>query len=104
VPDAIIFLAAAEADLFDQVRYLAEQSPEVAPRLVIDLRDATEQLLRFPYLGRPWPTRDPALTGLRRLTMSSFPLSIFYRQTADGIEILRVLHHPRDLPPELQGQ
>jgi plasmid stabilization system protein ParE len=34
--------------------------------------------------------------------MTGFPLSVFYRSSHEAIEIIRVLHHSRDLPPDLE--
>jgi plasmid stabilization system protein ParE len=39
---------------------------------------------------------------LRRLPLKRFPLSVFYRPTRTAIEIIRVLHHARDIPPLLE--
>ncbi len=102
MPDTLILLPGAEADIYEQGLYLIERSPEAAARFVTELRAAFERLLRFPRIGRPWPTRNPELRGLRRLTMTTFPLSIFYRAGQGTVEIVRVLHHRRDLPPDLQ--
>jgi plasmid stabilization system protein ParE len=102
VPDTLLLLPSAEADVIDQSLYLAEHSREAAERFVIELRAAFDRLLRFPYLGRLWPTHHPELRGLRRMTMTGFPVSIFYRPGAQAIEIVRILHHSRDLPPEFK--
>jgi hypothetical protein len=42
-----------------------------------DVAHAFTRLRRFPNLGRPWPTRNPTLAGLRRLPLKRFPLSVF---------------------------
>ncbi len=78
------------------------QLVEVAVRFLDEFDRAVRRLLHFPYLGRAWTTRDRNLRGLRRLTMTSFALSILYRSGKEALEILRVLHHSRDLPLELQ--
>ena len=41
---------------------------------------------------------NPELQGLRRLQMTTFPVSIFYLDTEPHVEIVRVLHGSRDLP------
>lgn len=46
--------------------------------------------------------KDPALEGLRRLPLKRFPLSVYYRSTRSAIEVIRVLHHARDIPPLLE--
>ncbi len=102
MPKTLILLPRAEADAYDQARYLAEHSPEAAARFGVDLRVAFDKLLRFPNLGRPWLTRNPELKGLRRLNLSASPISLFYLPTDKTIEIVRVLHHSRQLPAELE--
>ena len=102
MPGKLIQRPQTEADAYAQVRYLAQHSPEAAVRFAADLRAAFEQLTPLPKLGRPWPTRNPELKGLRRIGLSNFPPSVFYRPTPEAIEIVRVLHHSRDLPPGLQ--
>jgi plasmid stabilization system protein ParE len=78
-----------------------EGGSNVARRFLDDVAHTFTRLHRFPNLGRPWPTRNPAIAGLRRLPLQHFPLSVFYRPTRTAIEIIRVLHHARDLPPLL---
>ena len=103
MPDKLIILPAAEADLNEQVSYLDKASSELALRFLDDLRGLLAELLRFPRLGRLWATRNPELRGVRRLTMTRFGLSVFYRPGEDNIEIIRVLHHSRALPAELKN-
>lgn len=88
-------------DAYEQVRYLAQHSLETATRFTTYLRAAFERLVQFPHLGRAWPTHNPNLTDLRRLMMTNFPVSIFYRARPETLEIIRVLHNSRDLPSEL---
>lgn len=98
----IIIRKEARLDVEEQAAFLTEDSIEVAARFLDEFDRAVKRLLHFPHLGRAWPTRNINLRGLRRLTMTSFPLSIFYRPAEDALEILRVLHHSRHLPPDLQ--
>ncbi len=86
----------------EQAAFFAKDSVELAARFLDQFDRALRRLLRFPRLGRQWPTRNTDLRGLRRLTMTGLPLSIFYRFSHDTIEIIRVLHHSRDLPPDFQ--
>lgn len=91
----------AEADALEQTAYIAADNPDAAARFVADLQAAFADLTAHPYLGRPWPTRSRALQDVRRLILSDFPVSIFYRPALEVIEIIRVLHHRRSFPPEL---
>ncbi len=98
----IIIHDQAREDVNEQAHYLAQDTPEVAVRFLEEFERAIEQLLSFPNLGRAWPTKNPNLQGLRRFPLKGFPLSLFYLPTEKTIEIIRVLHYSRRLPPELQ--
>jgi toxin ParE1/3/4 len=92
----------AQRDLAEATRYFVEHAGnDVAHGFLDDVEHAFERLARFPNLGRAWPTRNAELRGLRRLPLRQFPLSIFYRSSESAIEVIRVLHHARDIPPLL---
>jgi plasmid stabilization system protein ParE len=94
-----------EADALEQVGYLAaEAGIEVASRFATELEAALGLIQRHPLLGRPWATRHPGLRGVRRLVLSSFPVSIFYRPSRVAIDVIRILHHRRDLPRNLDPE
>jgi plasmid stabilization system protein ParE len=101
VPE-IVIRERARLDVEEQAAFFAKDSIERAARFLDQFDHAVRRLLRFPRLGRAWPTQNASLRGLRRLTMTGFPLSVFYRSSHETIEIIRVLHHSRDLPPDLQ--
>ena len=98
----IVLHERARRDVEEQAAFFAKDSVDLAARFLDQFDRAVRRLLRFPRLGRAWPTRSTTLLGLRRLTMTGFPLSVFYRSSRETIEIIRVLHHSRDLPPDLQ--
>ena len=103
MPRALLRHPAAKRDLAEATAYLVEEGgSEVAHQFLDDVAHAFTRLRRFPNLGRPWPTRNPILAGLRRLPLQRFPLSVFYRPSRNSIEIIRVLHHARDIPPLLE--
>jgi toxin ParE1/3/4 len=98
----VVLRPLAEGDAVEQIGYLAaEAGREVALRFAVRLENAFEQIARHPLIGRPWPTRHAGLLGIRRMILTDFPISIFYRPTPGTIDVLRVLHHRRDLPPDL---
>ena len=79
--------------------YYAEKSERAAARIRQEILATYNTLLTFPRMGR---FRDELRKGLR-----SFPSGdhmIFYRETANGIKIVRVLHGSQDVysvfPPE----
>ena len=86
-------------DVGAQAYYLAGASSRaVAIRFLNDFDAALVRLREFPRIGTRWPTDNPELQGLRRLQMTTFPVSIFYLDTEPHVEIVRVLHGSRDLP------
>jgi toxin ParE1/3/4 len=66
----------------------------------IDSVDAMlDKIAEYPLLGRA----RPELTAKLR----SFPLgqyNDFYRPTAAGIDVLRILHSSRDISPTVDGE
>ena len=95
---------AAEADVAEQLTYLAAERPAVAHRYAMALENAFARLREMPEVGvlrsfdartlravRVWP-----LPGFRRFL-------IFYRVTPTVVEVIRVLHSARDIPRVLKG-
>jgi toxin ParE1/3/4 len=85
---------AARADL-DEIWFLiAQDDPLAADRFIRRIVSRFSTLASMPHLGRP---REELSPNLR-----SFPVQkyvIFYRAMEKGIEVVRVLHGARDLPP-----
>jgi len=82
----------AEEDLLTIWSYRAESSPASATALMRNFHQQFLLLAEYPQLGQARPDIRP---GLR-----SFPLKrylIFYHQTPDGVEVVRVVHGSRDL-------
>lgn len=89
------FTPASMHDLADIYEYLAKDNESAAVKLLARLFQGAEYLVESPELGRK---RDDDLgEGVR-----SFPVGnhvLFYRISGETVEILRVLHGARDLPP-----
>lgn len=88
-----IFAPAAEADLEAIHDHIAADNPVAALELIGRFEELATRLAETPGMGR---VRSELLPNLR-----SFPISrylVFYRPSADGIEVVRVLHGARDLP------
>lgn len=86
--------AAARMDLEEIWLYIAQDNPDAADRFIRAIISRFPKLAMTPELGRRREELSPRLR--------SFPLNnyvIFYRPTENGIEIARVLHGARDLPP-----
>ena len=81
---------AARQDLFEIWEYIARHNPPAADQRIRRLDAAFGLMARFPGAG---PERPEFGAGLGGYVVK--PHVIFYRQTADGLEVLRVLHGAR---------
>ena len=95
---------AAKQDVSQAAREVRKTAgTETANRFLDDFDHIIERLQRSPELGPSWPTSNPELHGLRRVIFRNFPYSVFYRPTDTILEIVRVLHHSRDIPALLEN-
>jgi toxin ParE1/3/4 len=98
---------AARLDLLDIWDYFAVEleNPALADRCSAQAQLTFAKLARTPGLGRPWQTRRPDLADLRQWRVDGFPkLTIFYREYAGRMEIVRVIHGMRDLEAALDSR
>lgn len=78
-------------------RLLTDAGPDVAERFVDNARASFTRLADTPGIGSPVPSKNVALTGMRKWRVSSFPkVLIFYLTAPDSIDIVRVLHASQD--------
>ena len=92
----------ARLDLVEQYEYLGDGDPELAERFLDKVEETLSRLATYPQSGAIRPSSTPEVSGLRFFPIDSFPQHlVFYKPIADGIEVLRVLHGARDLPPLL---
>jgi len=70
--------------------------------LASDFVDALERayrhISRYPASGSSRYAVELSLPGLRAWPLSQVPHIVFYRETADCIDVWRVLHGARDIP------
>jgi toxin ParE1/3/4 len=91
-PRRVVWPPKARQDLRQIWRYFARvASPDIADKLLREIRDATERLATRPFL---WRARDDVMPGLRAVLVH--PYTVFYRVTDSTVEIVRVLHERRD--------
>jgi toxin ParE1/3/4 len=84
----------ARTDLDEIWLYIARDNVDAADKLIHVIVSRFIKLANLPDLGRPRLELAPRLR--------SHPVGryvIFYRPTNDGVEIVRILHGARDLPP-----
>ena len=93
------YTLSGEADA--DIETIAESSLEQwgvahAGAYILELHETFGRLAAFPEIGRDVSHIRP---GYRKLTTASH--SVFYRQTEDGILIVRVLHQRMDFEQHL---
>ena len=89
----------AQADIDEHAAYLDDHARNDGERFLTELAHVFDRLVAFPAFGQPCPTEHHR--KLRRVILPSFPVSVFYRSSTTSVEVLRVLHHARDLSPLL---
>ncbi|KPF78834.1 plasmid stabilization protein ParE [alpha proteobacterium AAP81b] len=90
----------ARADLDDIWDYTARRWDEAQAETYLRLiQAAIDAVAANPKLGRPY---DEVRTGYRRRRAGSH--LIFYREVADAIDVVRVLHEKMDIASHLPDQ
>lgn len=88
----------ADDDLIRSYARIAEHDFDVADGFLDQVRSSFERLASLPQLGSVRAFRADQLKGIRTWPVSGFPrYLIFYFPTADGIDVVRVLHSSQDI-------
>jgi toxin ParE1/3/4 len=88
------FTTEAWHDLEEIVTYIAKKNPAAAARLTDRIETECWQLAEQHGLGQARPDLG---AGVRFLPIGSY--LIFYRESGEDIQVLRVLHGARDYGP-----
>src|SRR5436190_1244724 len=90
----------ARQDLIDIFRYYAREAGLKTARRFLAQAEATfGRLAGQPGMGTRYQPENAAFKEIRFFPISRFKkYLVFYRPSADGIEIARVLHGARDIP------
>ncbi|MFN7960970.1 MAG: type II toxin-antitoxin system RelE/ParE family toxin [Thermoanaerobaculia bacterium] len=83
------FFPDARAELEDAFDWYLERSPDAAGAFLNEVDRALERIAAQPQV---WPKFE---AGTRRYVLGRFPYSLFYRETATGIEVVALAHHKR---------
>jgi len=83
----------AEADLLDIAEFIARANPIAAREWVDAVRQRCHLLSQHPLMGESRPGFGVA--GCRSISVGLYV--IFFRPSASGVEIARILHGSRDL-------
>ncbi|MFN0133507.1 MAG: type II toxin-antitoxin system RelE/ParE family toxin [Phycisphaerales bacterium] len=88
----------AKRDLTDHFVYIGVDSPAAAERFLTQAECTFDLLASSPRIGRVWASRRHRLKGVRVAAIQKFPrYLVFYRDTKDGLEVIRVLQGARGL-------
>jgi toxin ParE1/3/4 len=89
----VVITPAAENDLLNIWGNIARDNPEAADSTYQAAEKTFKTLATMPGMGTAYWTTRPKLKGLRFFPVKQFHnYVIYYREIADGIEIIRVLH------------
>lgn len=95
----VVFRPLARLDVLEEYAYYAnEASVAVADRFLVAAERAVEQIAESPRSGSPKTFQAPEIAGIRSMPIRAFrAIRIYYREEADQIVIVRVLHGKRDV-------
>jgi len=89
----ILITPAAEDDLIHLWVYIARDNPSAADRVYQAAQMSFENLVAMPGIGTLYQPKRTRLLGIRFFPINQFRnYVLYYRETAKGIEIIRVLH------------
>lgn len=96
----VIFSPETLDDISEILDYFDENAgAAVALRFYEAVQKSISSIVETPGIGALRNFSRPALQGMRMLVMSDFPNHlIFYRESPEAIEIIRVLDGRRNLP------
>lgn len=93
-----ILAPCVENELWAIWKFIAQDNPDAATRVVEAGYETFETLAITPALGRPRKFRNPRLKGVRSWHVSGFNnYLIFYLSIPEGIQVLHVYHGARDI-------
>lgn len=82
------FLPGAETAYLDAIRFYEERRPGLGAALIAEFEHALGQAL-----GPPQTWRQIHPSGIRRIGLSRFPYTIFFRILEDNLQITALAHN-----------
>lgn len=89
----VVFAQSAQTDLLEAWLFIAEDNLNAADHMLDTIEQEANILATQPLMGR---ARLDLAEGIRCWPTST-PYILFYLAEADGITVVRVLHHARDV-------
>lgn len=97
---AVTFNPVAITDLYEIISHISQHNPDAAANVRTAIFETAHNLGVHPGLGIRPRFSAPRFSGIRFIPANDYPhYLLFYREDADEVEILRVLHGSRNLPP-----
>ncbi len=90
----VLFSESAKTDLLEAWLFIAEESIDAADGGIEAIHQEAQTLSLQPLMGR---LRSELADGVRSWPTSTRYI-LFYVPAEDGVTVLRVLHHARDIP------
>lgn len=89
----VLFAQSAQTDLLEAWLFIAEENLNAADRVLDTIEQEAKILTTQPLMGR---VRPDLAEGIRSWPTSTSYI-LFYVAQTDGITVIRVLHHARDV-------
>jgi len=89
----LLFTQSAQSDLLEAWLFIAEDNPTAADGILVAIEKEAKALLAQPLMGR---ARPELAEGVRSWPTSTRYI-LYYLVMPEGITVLRVLHHARDI-------
>ena len=96
----IVIAPTAAQDIEEAWQYIARDNPAAAERWRNALWKILELLAEMPTLGRNRPEFSMSLQSFTK-QISKTPYVIFYEAESDEMNVMRILHHARDIKAQL---
>jgi len=89
----VVYAQSAQTDLLEAWLFIAEENPTAADHVLDTIDQEACTLSLQPLMGRARPELSKGV----RSWPTSTPYILFYLADDQGITVLRVLHHARDI-------
>jgi len=89
----VVHTSLARADLIEAWLYVAEENLNAADQMLDIINEGIHLLAQQPLMGRE---RPELRAGLRSWPTAT-PYILYYLPDLDGLTLIRVLHHARDI-------
>ena len=92
----------ADQDINSVINYYIDlQAAKAVTQFLLATEKAYKFISRFPDAGSKRLGISTELPELRTWSLTKFPYSLIYISDAQEVDIIRLLHHKRDLPTYL---